>query len=368
MSQINIRNLSNENNDGAPDIVGVSTFSATSYFVPPVGTTEQRPENPQEGDLRFNTDIASLEYFRGDGIGWERVEMTSPDLDGGARALYMGGATPSAVNTIDYFTISTLGDATDFGDLVEVKQNGGGATSRVFGLLAGGWNGAAANMIQKITFASTGNSVDTGVDTSASKNATGGLSDGTRGLFVGGTTPTVNAEVDGIDIASSGVKFDWGDLTVAKYYLQGCSSSTRGIIAGGVLASPHPNTNQIDYVTIATAGSAADFGDLTGTRGRGASLSNSTRAVFGGSYPGVVTIDYVTIATLGNAADFGDLTAGRGPTGASSPTRGLFLGGVPGQNVVDYIEIPTTGNALDFGNLTANTSDGTGISNAHGGL
>ena len=65
MSQINVRNLSNENEDGAPDIVGVSTFSATSYFVPPVGNTAQRPQNPQGGDLRFNTDTASLEYFKG---------------------------------------------------------------------------------------------------------------------------------------------------------------------------------------------------------------------------------------------------------------------------------------------------------------
>ena len=39
MSQINIRNLSNENDDGSPEIVGVSTFSATSFFVPPKGTT-----------------------------------------------------------------------------------------------------------------------------------------------------------------------------------------------------------------------------------------------------------------------------------------------------------------------------------------
>ena len=35
---------------------------------------------------------------------------------------------------------------------------------------------------------------------------------------------------------------------------------------------------------------------------------------------------------------------------------------------IDYIEIPTTGNALDFGDLTTGTSDGTGISNGHGGL
>ena len=95
MSQINVRNLSNENEDGAPDIVGVSTFSATSYFVPPVGTTAERPENPQEGDLRFNTDFASLEYFRGNSLGdWQRIEMTSPDLNGGARGVFCGGRTP----------------------------------------------------------------------------------------------------------------------------------------------------------------------------------------------------------------------------------------------------------------------------------
>ena len=45
MSKINVRNLSNENEDGAPDIVGVTTFSATSYFVPTKGTTAQRPPN-----------------------------------------------------------------------------------------------------------------------------------------------------------------------------------------------------------------------------------------------------------------------------------------------------------------------------------
>ena len=29
MSKINVRNLSNENEDGAPNLVGVTTFSAT---------------------------------------------------------------------------------------------------------------------------------------------------------------------------------------------------------------------------------------------------------------------------------------------------------------------------------------------------
>ena len=141
MSQINVRNLSNENEDGAPDIVGVSTFSATSYFVPPKGTTAQRPENPQGGDLRFNTDTASLEYFRGDTLNWSQIEMTSPDLDGGARGMFVGGQNaPSSTkySEIDYITISTLGNAIDFGDISDDVHTPAVTASRTRGIAAGG--------------------------------------------------------------------------------------------------------------------------------------------------------------------------------------------------------------------------------------
>ena len=162
MSQINVRNLSNENDDGAPDIVGVSTFSATSYFVPPVGNTAQRPENPQPGDLRFNTDTASLEYFRGDTINWEQIEMTSPDLNGGARGLFMGGQNPSEVDTIDYITIPTLGNATDFGNLTDSRDEVSSCASRTRGVGGGGYDAGTADKIDYVTLSSTGNAIDNG--------------------------------------------------------------------------------------------------------------------------------------------------------------------------------------------------------------
>ena len=80
MSQINIRNLSNENDDGSPEIVGLSTFSATSYFVPPKGSTAERPSDCEPGSIRFNTDTANLEYFRGKIFGWSQFELVTPDL------------------------------------------------------------------------------------------------------------------------------------------------------------------------------------------------------------------------------------------------------------------------------------------------
>ena len=130
MSEIRVNNLSNESSTGGPTISGITTFSGTNFFVPPVGSTVQRPENPQEGALRFNTDTKHLEYYKGDTIGWTEVEASNDELGGsfaggtgsneglGNRGLFIGGFVPTTnqSNTIDYVTISTLGDAQDFGD------------------------------------------------------------------------------------------------------------------------------------------------------------------------------------------------------------------------------------------------------------
>ena len=65
MSRLNVRNLFNENEDGGPVVSGISTFSSSNYFVPPSGSTAQRPSNPGEGMIRFNTDSGHLEYYTG---------------------------------------------------------------------------------------------------------------------------------------------------------------------------------------------------------------------------------------------------------------------------------------------------------------
>ncbi len=383
MSQINVRNLSNENDDGAPDIVGVSTFSATSYIVPPKGTTAERPENPQEGDLRFNTDTISLEYFKGNDLGWESIEMTSPDLDGGARGVFAGGYTDASnpyptCNIIDYITISTLGDSTDFGDLIQSGTVHGAAASRTRGLFYGnnGGHTGATTSIDYITISSTGNAADFG-DSSESRGGSGdkGCASQTRGLFGGGATYSPTSFKDTIDyvtIASTGNAKDFGNLTTARSSIASLASSTRGVWGGGYNPS---NLNVIDYVTITTTGDATDFGDMAGVHDRPTACANSTRGLFmGGQNPNILnTIQYITIATKGDASDFGDLTQACIQQSASaSPTRALRVGGnTPGDNetnTIDYVEIATTGNATDFGDLATARYSFCGVSNAHGGL
>lgn len=177
------------------------------------------------------------------------------------------------------------------------------------------------------------------------------------GLFAGGSniSGTTLSSIDQIAIASTGNATSWGNLLAATTNFGACSSSVRGLFAGG---SAPAATNVIQYVTYASAGNAVDFGDLTIARNENAcGLSNAVRGVFG---PGNVgghqnMMDYVTIASTGNAIDFGDLplTEQTNPAACASSTRGLIGGGQgPVTNVIWYITIASTGNGTDFGDLT----------------
>ena len=120
MSEINASNFKKEHGDLAPDLVGVTELTSPYFFVPPSGTTEERPQDCEPGTLRFNTDIGNLEIFRGDPIGWEQIQRrdsqylgggTGSNTGTGTRGLYMGGnpnSSPNHSNTIDFFTISTF--------------------------------------------------------------------------------------------------------------------------------------------------------------------------------------------------------------------------------------------------------------------
>ena len=343
MSEARVNNLSNESNTGGPTISGITTFSGTNYFVPPVGNTAQRPENPQKGAIRFNTDSKHLEYYRGDNLGWVEVEASHDQLGGGYRGLWAGGDTPTIDNVIQYITIATLGNAIDFGDLVAVKSNHFCASSRTTVAWAGGYDGPnRTNSISTQVFSSLGNSVDT-ADLSAATSTATGVSNQTRACFIGGNDGSVRNTIEYYTFAAEANTSDFGDTTANMYTGSACGSSTRGVFNYGVTSAP-ARVNTINYITIATLGNSLDFGDLTTDRNGTGALSNSTRGVWGGGETpsSVDTMDYVTLATLGNAVDFGNMVGNRHNStedGASSPTRGVWAGGqTPNrQNVIQYI-------------------------------
>ena len=378
MSEFNASNLRKEEGGQGPDLVGTVELTSPYFMVPPSGTTAERPQNPQKGVLRFNTDIGSLEYYKGVGLGWESINRTTPNLGGGtgsntgfgARGLYMGGSTPTKLDVIDYITISTLGNTQDFGNLTAAKTNGNSFGSRIRGSLCGGVTPSTVTDTDMVIFASTGNATDYATLASSRKEAAL-VNDQTRAVHTGGGDNVMQY----LTIEQGGSWVDFGDLQNATEQCMGLSSSTRGVIAEGNNV-PAGMVNTIDFITISTLGNANDFGDLTDARYGGASGSNSTRGVFAGGWsPNVVNIiDYVTIATTGNALDFGDMTQSKySLTGSMSSKTRMVIGGghqnpSPSVDVIEFWEFSTTGNGTDFGDLSAAKNGGGQCSNAHGGL
>ena len=394
MSRLNVGNLFNENEDGAPVVSGISTFSSPHYFVPPSGSTAQRPQDPGEGMIRFNTDSGHLEYYSG--THWADVIVNNQDLGDqnnsnstggtGTRGLFAGGYNPSpspgaCSDTVDYITVETLGNAQDFGNLVDARHGGGQLSDRTRAVYAGGRGpttpgGSDTANITFTTIASTGNYADSNGDLSAAVGVRG-TSNSTRGLF-GSTIFPYTDTIEYVTIQSLGNAVDFGNLTEVRGYGMALSSPVRGVFAGGINNPTNLGTNVIDYVTISTTGNAQDFGDLVSNSGTGAYESgcanSATRGVIAGGTRFNKIIDFFTIATTGNSQRFGDLDtiSASGKGGTSSQTRGVIAAGStpsPANNIMEFITIAATGNAVDFGDLTRNARlTNAGVSNGHGGL
>ena len=370
MSEARVTNLSNESNTGGPTISGITTFSGANYFVPPVGSTAERPENPEPGSVRFNTDSRHLEYYRGDAIGWVKIEA-SEEGDGSARGVFMGGYNPFK-DHVQYKSITSNATGVDFGNLSSAYKAQAGCSSRTRALSIGGYNNNQMNVIEYVEIMALGDAIDWG-DLPAVRSNAAAVSNGTRGIVAGGAgVPAYLNTIEYLTFTSVGSVVDFGDLTVisGNGSKTGCQSTTRGVF-------PHRNTSGaefggIQYITMASTGNAEFFGELVNTGAAYSGCSNSIRGIMGTGTPGIADIEYITIATTGNALDFGDLTVGRWfGAGVASSTRGMFGGGTAGptdQNVCDKVEFATTGNAVDWGDLAQAVRDMGAASNAHGGL
>jgi len=338
--------------------------SSQGYMYFPTGRTEERGRGRGiihggyngPSSFGYNAALSAVE-IASDGVTSKfgdlfQTRYTVATAGSSTRSVFIGGGAPVSpspfysVNTIDFVTIATKGNAQNFGDTDEPGYF---------------------------------------------KTA---VSSSTRGVFTQGriynpSAGTGSVDVEYITIATKGDGIQFGDL-VGGGRVTLCNaamSPTRGIFAGGVaspVSDPTSFVNTIEYVTMATLGNSVNFGDLKKSGGGGRSngnCSSNTRGVFsvGTQSPADGNVlNFITIATTGDALDFGDLSGGMQMRGAcSNQTRGLFAGGfvAPGSanyvNTCEKITIATTGSASDWGD-TFEGEDGrgynSGISDSHGGL
>ena len=247
--------------------------------------TNKPPIEVPQGAIRLNTDSQKLEFFAQD--QWWQMATDVPTLNSGSRACFMGGFRDQPVNnttfdTIDYITISSAGDAIDFGDLnAKLFDGASNISSRTRQFALGGRQGPSysySNEIKFITYSSTGDSTDFGdLTTSVAGYRPSGVSNSTRGIRAGGSNdPSVGGVnvIDFFTMAAEGNAVDFGDLATAKLkYGAAVSSPTRGVICWG---NSHPaSVNTMEFVTIATTGNSADFGDNYQALTRNAGFSDS---------------------------------------------------------------------------------------------
>ena len=159
----------------------------------------------------------------------------------GTRAVVSGGSPTK--ETYQYVTTATTGNSVDFGDMLFARYSHAGfsdgtkgVSAMGIGLPAGGSGSVAnTNVIEYITIATTGNGTDFGDATESAKGCAG-AANGTYGLIAGGNATGLGGyrnTISYITIATPGNATDFGDMDDGREYFACTGSATRALFAGG---------------------------------------------------------------------------------------------------------------------------------------
>ena len=245
-----------------------------------------------------------------------RISLMSVSATG--RMVFLGG-NPSYVNVMEYITPASTGNVTDFGDmLVGSAGNGHQMSNGIRGVWAGpgrtaGNGGSYNDEIEYITIASTGNGTDFG-NLDVNRGGPAGSSNGIRGIIWAGNidaVPVHTKQIQYITIASTGNATSFGQMVRIVVDHSAAGNADRNICFGGFYGSLQ---DTIEYINPASTSNTTDFGNLLNPTYMIQGAETAIRGLMNGGYGAVSyenTIQYVTFATTGNATDFGNMTVGR---------------------------------------------------------
>ena len=372
MSEIDrITEIKDRAGTGAPNFTFGVKFAGSDSGINPHTHTEgaNEPSSPNNGDTWWDSDNDLYKVYMDS--AWKDWLGTSAAAashygDRGHKA----GVSHTNTDRIEYWNMTSAGNAADFGNLTVggyARQGMASDGSRIYMPLY-----RDTTQIDFWASATLGNASDYG-DLQYGTFESDCESDGSKALLVHGYARSgSNNYIDGIGnkieqftvgTGNAGVTAtDFGNqLTSGTQYMRCASNATRMLIAGGLTSSVQ---DTIAYVTFATAGNAADAGDLNVSRYSHAAAGGGAGDIgcfAGGNYNNAGgytnSIDQKNITNTNNATDFGDLlTTPYVFDGCANATKGHFVGGYDtvasgGSNVMQQITFATSGNATDFGDL-----------------
>ena len=130
-----------------------------------------------------------------------------------------------------------------------------------------------SNIIEYLTISTLGNTSDFGDTTTADSSAAGIISNAVRAVrFTSSYAPNTDDVIDFVTIATLGDSKDFGDLNhISMNGSGGCASPTRAVAGGGFDGGIQ---QELDYVQIMSTGNAVDFGNLAEARSQPGACSN----------------------------------------------------------------------------------------------
>ena len=189
MSSINIQSLGNDSNFGSHLEGAIRNSSCAQNGTRGLFGGGQGPS------ANYFTIVSYVFSTTGSGTKFGNLSVdlnSNTAVSSGIRGVWAGGSSPTlsplTSNVIEYVTIATEGNATDFGDLTVARRNLSGNTNRIRGTFGGGHpqssgSGNNTNTIDFITIASTGNAQDFGDLTVIRRCSNSGGSDAHGGLI-----------------------------------------------------------------------------------------------------------------------------------------------------------------------------------------
>ena len=123
-------------------------------------------------------------------------------------------------NTIEFVEIMTTGNSTDFGDMTINRFANNSGSNPTRGIISNGYQpsptGGVVNSADFLTISTTGNATDFGDTTQARYSSFGSCCSRTRMVIPGGySAPTTVNTIDSFEIATTGNAIDFGDLATA---------------------------------------------------------------------------------------------------------------------------------------------------------
>ena len=344
--------------DGS-QVTGVSEFTTSTsdpvITTNPSGGVGTKWINKTSGEVYVCTDAtAGANVWTNVGAGSGDVRFFSGS---GSSYGYISGGGNRGV-TIERFSFASDGNAVDAGqDASASYSEAGGSSSATHGYIH---KHTGAGDIRKYQFNTSNNMTLVGYLTTGTSNRAQntGTESSTHGYVFGGSEGTEVNIIEKFSYSTDGNSVDTGDLTQARRYASGHCSFTYGYAAGGMEAPP--NYNIIDKWSFSSDGNATDVGDLTRTLCYiGGGVQSETYGYScGGSSPFSNIIDKFSFSADANATDVGDLTQARGSkSDCSSETHGYCVQGWD-KNVIDKWSLSSDGNATDVGDGGFGASEG----------